>query len=623
METRFGFKDFVLVSLVVVLIVVVLLGMKQIDRQWAVMQAIQQQGTEQTRLLANIQRTLSQGVPIYEGGTSASTSTTQSTPSAARDDAFANLKEAEQHPDFARGDWLIDNFGTKLAKATPVVSSDLYADWLQAKVIEWLVWRDPDTLEYHPQLATNWKISDDGMSFTFYLRRGVLWSDGEPFTADDVLFSYQLIMNEKVDAARQRAYYQKIKSLVKKNDYEVVFTMSEPYYESFDLCGTISVVPKHFYSKYTPQQINENPGLLMGSGPYKFRDPAAWRPGQKVELVRNELYWGEPGTFDRIIFLEVEEEAAEETMFGNGELDVFATQPEQYKRLLGDKAMTSRANHFEFESPMNGYYFIAWNQKLGGKPTRFADPRVRKAMTMLTDRDRINKEVYLGFATTISGPFTAGSPQSDPGIKPLPYDPDAAKALLVQAGYKDDGSGTLKGPDGEPFTVKLTYPNKNATFERVVLFIKDSFAKAGVTFIQDPVDWPVLQKKLDTRDFDAISLGWGGSVESDLYQEFDSSQIADQGDNFMSYVNPKFDELAREARRTVDFNKRMALWHKCHAILHEDQPYTFLCSRQSLRFMDKRIENVRPSKIGLNYIYRYAMPLPWYVPKPMQKYKEH
>src|SRR5262249_8977822 len=151
----------------------------------------------------------------------------------------------------------------------------------------------------------------------------------------------------------------------------------------------------------------------------------------------------------------------------------------------------------EFESPMNGYYFIAWNQKLGGKPTRFADPRVRKAMTMLTDRDRINNEVYLGFATTISGPFVAGSPQSDPSIKPLPYDPEGAKALLAQAGYKDDGSGTLKGPDGEPFTVKLTYPNKNATFDRVVLFIKDSFAKAGVTFVQDPVDWPVLQKKLD------------------------------------------------------------------------------------------------------------------------------
>jgi peptide/nickel transport system substrate-binding protein len=621
MENRFAFKDFVLFSLVVLLILVVWLGMKQLDRQWSLLQTIQQQGTDQTRILASIERTLQEGINVNTQNGSTTTPTTRSADSGSPGDPFENLKEAEKRPDFARGDWLIDNFATKLPKITPVVSSDLYADWVQGKVIESLAYRDPDTFEYRPQLAKSWQISDDGLTFTFQLRKGVRFSDGQPFTADDVIYSFDLIMNSKINAPRQRAYYQKVKKLEKRGDYEVVFTMGEPYFESFDLCSSISVLPKHFYSKFSDEEINTNPGLLMGTGAYKMPDPAGWRPGQKVELVRNETYWGEPGPFNRIVFLEVQEEAAEETMFGNGELDVYATQPEQYRRLLNDPKTTGRATHFEFESPMNGYYFIAWNEKRKGKPTRFADPRVRRAMTMLTDRDRICKDVYLGYAATVSGPFAAGSPQADPAIKSLPYDPEAAKKLLAEAGFQDrDGSGVLKGPNGEPFRFKLTYGSGNATFERVVLFLKDNFAKAGITMEPDPVDWPILMKDLDNRDFDAVTLGWGGGIESDLYQEFDSSQMADQGDNFMSYSNPKLDELVREARRTVDEKKRMELWHKAHAILHEDQPYTFLNSRMSLRFMDKRIQNVRRSKLGLNYIYRYTMPLPWYVPKSMQKY---
>src|SRR5438094_3740790 len=105
--------------------------------------------------------------------------------------------------------------------------------------------------------------------------------------------------------------------------------MKEPYYEALDLCGTLSIIPKHFYSKFPEGEINTNPGIIMGTGPYRMADPQGWRPGTKIELRRNELYWGVAPTFDRCVFLEVEDETAEETMFGNQELDVFATQPEQ------------------------------------------------------------------------------------------------------------------------------------------------------------------------------------------------------------------------------------------------------------------------------------------------------
>jgi len=632
MENRFGFKDLITVFLFVILIIVVWLGMVEVDRQGKALQSIQRQGDQQTTQLAAIRRALddiaANGITAAPPVATTSNPTTGPATTAPapvlvrRPDPFGNLKDAEKQPDFSRGDWLIDNLGAKVKKINPVVTTDLYGAIVDAKIVESLVYRDPDTLEWVPQLARNWEISDDGLTFTFQLRKDVTFSDGEPFTAEDVLYSYQIVMNPKIDAARTRAYFDKIKSVEKHGDYEVVFKMTEPYFLSMEQCGGISVLPKHFYSKYSEDEINSNPGLLMGTGPYRMRDPAGWRPGQKIELLRNDSYWGVPPTFNRLISLEVEEEAAEETMFGNGEYDIFACQPEQYRRLLADPHTTARADRFEYSTPLSGYYFIAWNEKRNGKPTQFSDKRVRRAMTMLTDRDRINKEVYLGYATTISGPFPAGSPQADPSIEPIPYDPAGAKKLLEEVGYHDDGSGVMKGPDGQPLRFRLTYGSNNATFERVVLFLKDTFAKAGVTLEPDPSDWPIVQTKMDNRDFDAVSLGWSGSIESDIYQEFDSSQIADKGDDFMSYISPDFDKVCREARRTVDDQKRMELWHQCHRILNDDQPYTFLMSRQSLRFMDKRIANVKPSRMGLNYVNIWSMPVPWYVPKAMQKYTD-
>lgn len=617
MENRFGFRDFVFVVLLLLMIGVIVLAMKQLDRQWDLLRTLQSGNQEQTRLLASIERTLNEGITVSNAGASGSASRYP------HGDPFANMKEAQKQPDFARGDWIIDNFGTKVDKVNYPISGDLYSQWVQAHVLEGLIYRDPETLEYRPELARDWHVSEDGMTYTFELRKGVRFSNGDPVTADDVIFSYDLIMNPKINCPRQRAYYEKIKSVKRTKDDEVVFTMKTPYYESLDLCGTMSIVSKRFYSRFSTEEINTNPGLLMGTGPYRLADPTNWRPGQgRVELLRNDLYWGVQPTFNRYVFLEVQEEAAEETMFGNGELDVYVTQPAQYVRLLNDESTKKHANHYAYESPMSGYAYIAWNEKRQGKQTLFTDARVRRALTMLTDREGLCKEIYLGYAKPISGPFSRTSPQADPRIKPLPYDVAAAKRLLAEAGFEDrDGSGVLKNSKGEPFKFRLTYGSGNATLDRVALFLKDGFAKGGVTVDLDPVDWPVLQKRLDQRDFDAISLAWGGTVESDLYQEFDSSQMADQGDDFMSYSNPKLDQTVEEARRTVDRDKRMQLWHEAHAILAEDQPYTFLFSRMSLRFVDKRIENIKPSKLGLNYVYVYSMPMPWYVPKALQKYK--
>jgi len=457
----------------------------------------------------------------------------------------------------------------------------------------------------------------------FKLRRGVTFSDGSPFTADDVVFTYDWIENPKVDAPRDRQALNRIKGVQKINDYEVAVTFKEPYFLGLLSLGGEGIMSKKFYSAYTPEQFNNSVGLLIGTGPYRMANPTDWKPNPgKIELIRNERYWGLSPSFDRLVYYQIESDAASIVMYGNGELDALALQPQQYQMELKNKPVMDRSRALVYSSPLSGYYFIGWNQLRNGKPTIFADRRVRQAMTLLTDRQGMCDSIFLGYAEPAPGPWHAESKQHDPTLVDWKYDPARAKALLKEVGFEDRGKGVLQRKDGTSLSFKITYPSKNETTDRMMQFVKDNYARAGIAVELDPVDWTIIDQRTKARDFDALVMGWGaGFVEDDIYQMFDSSQIQDQGDNFVSYASPELDAAIRQARRTLDEAKRMELWHRCERILHDDQPYTFLAVNKMLVLFDKRIENVHLAKTGLNVVMDWSMPIPWYVPSALQKYK--
>jgi len=240
---------------------------------------------------------------------------------------------------------------------------------------------------------------------------------------------------------------------------------------------------------------------------------------------------------------------------------------------------------------------------------------------MLIDREAIAKDVFLGYAQPAASSFAPASKQHDPSVKPLPYDPEGAKKLLAEAGiYDRDGDGVLDTPDGKPFRFKLTFANKLAIYDRITLFMKDGFAKAGIIMDRDPEEWPIMQQKLDRRDFEAIMMAWSGAVDDDPNQIFSSGQIKDQGDNFVSYNSPEADAAIQAARVCVDPGQRLELWHKVDRILADDCPYTFLLNVKATIFVNKRWQNVRLSTMGTNYNHLDCSPLPWFVPREMQKY---
>jgi peptide/nickel transport system substrate-binding protein len=620
MENRFGVKDFFIVALLVGVIVLVVLSMVQFDRQYQLIRQTQTKLDEHTTDLARIRKVLEQGAVSFGGGQQRGGPATAEVLGEGwvqpKENAFTNAKRMAAMPDYAEGDALIDTFGVVPAKLTPLVSTDLYASYVQAAVLDTLCERDPDTLGWRGRLATAWKIHPDQKTFEFKLRRGVTFSNGEPLTAHDVVFTWELAMNEKIEAPRQRVYYERIEKVEALDDYTVRFVFKEPYVKSFEIAALVQVQSKAFYSKYAPTEYNRGLGLLLGSGPYRLRDPEAWRPepGKPVELVRNERYWGEVApAFKRFAWRVIEQPAPRLTAFKNGEIDMY-TQPEseQFLATKDDK----RVQAFALDAPQTGYIYIGWNQKRDGKPTPFADRRVRQAVTMLIDRERIVRDIKRGLATVNSGPFYTMGRQSDPGIKPWPYDPERAQQLLAEAGYKKV-NGVLVGPDGKEFRFRLTFNSARDERRRICTYVKDALATVGIVCEPDATEWTVMVKRLHDRQIDAACMGWGGVVEADPMQLFHSSAMEGTGDNYCSYSNPELDKTIEEARAIADIDKGLPLWHKVHRLIHEDQPYTFLYQEKQLTLVDGRFRGVEPTKkLGL------SSQLDWYVPAALQKYKE-
>lgn len=619
MDKRFTAKDFVLLTALSVLLLVLLLVMYQVDRQWSKMEQMTRVMTEQAQDLRTmrgavqgLERRLRDGVAIAGAG-------------AEGDDlppALRRAHAASQQEDFQTGDSLVLAFATGLKTITPTISTDAYSAEVQSYVLESLLLRDPDSLEWQGLIARDWRFSDDGLTITFTLRDDVTFSDGTPLTAEDVAFTFAFIMNEAIAAPRDRAYLEKVEAVTALGPYEVAFRFKEPYFNSLQLAGSMAIFARHFYGPYLddPESFNQSRGLLFGSGPYRLTDPRSWTPDQgMVELERNPRYWApvQP-PFDRVVWRVIENDAARLTTFRNGEIDLYGARPREYQRLLDDREFRDRTHHFEYMAPTAGYAYIGWNQERNGQPTRFADRRVRQAMTLLTDQARIIDEIMLGYAEPAVSPFSPRSPQHDLALVPHSFDPTRALELLKEAGFEDrGGDGVLRGPDGQPFDFELVFFQDNEDTRRIALFLRDLYARVGIVLRPKPTEWSVMLDLINRKDLDAITLGWTSGVEVDIFQMFHSNQTMPGGDNFVNYRNPELDRLIDAARGEVDADRRMPLWQAAERILYEDQPYTFLMRRETLAFIDRRIQGLEITNLGLNMS---RVPVEIYVPGPQQKY---
>jgi len=503
------------------------------------------------------------------------------------------------------GDWLIYHIGAEPGTLNPIVATDAYESVINGgNIYETLIERDNATLELKPLLAESWEISEDKLTYTFKIRQGVKWHDGAPFTSADIVFSYKTIMDPKVDAPQLRSYYQEIRDVEAIDDYTVKFTYARPYFLALEFCGGMPIVPKHIFEK---GDFNTNPAgrKPVGTGPFKF---VKWTTGREVVLEKNPDYWGEKPHLNRIVFRIITDSSVALQVLKRQELDVASLTPIQWEKQTNSPDFQKHFDKFSYFTP--NYSYIGWNSK---RPF-FADKRVRTALTHLVNRELILDKVMYGLGAIVTNPFYINSPEYDKSIEPIPYDPAAARKLLEEAGWVDHDNDGIRDKDGVKFSFEFLIPGGSETGEKIATILKEELDGIGIDMTIRKTEWAVFTTRLNERNFDAVTLAWSMGIESDPYQIWSSTQ-AEAGSNFIGFKNAETDKLIEEARKEFDRDKRIELYRQFSEIIHEEQPYTFLFCRKATVAVNKRFENVTVYPLGIE-------PTEWYVPLPLQKYKE-
>ncbi len=492
---------------------------------------------------------------------------------------------AEELPNY-----IIAHMGAEPATLNPITATDVYAGNVNDYIYETLLKRDEKTMELVPLLATSWEISEDGLVYTFHLRKGVYWHDGRPFTSKDVIFSYKRIMDPKVDALHLRNYYQDILKVVALDDYTVQFTYRNPYFKALEVCGTMPIVAHHLFKEgedFNSHPIGRHP---VGTGPYVF---SKWETGKEIVLTRNPSYWGEKPSIEKIVFKIIPDSTVALQVLKQEGLDYMGLRPIQWIYQTRGKRFNKHFQKLSYYVPQFSY--IGWNLE---RPF-FNDKRVRQAMTMLLDRKTILEKILFGLGTIVSGPFYVNSPDYNKSIDPLPYDPEKARKLLDESGWIDrDGDG-IREKDGIPFRFEFLISAGSKFGEQIATILQENLKEVGIQMTIRRLEWAVFIQKIQSRDFDACTLGWSLSWETDPYQIWHSSQIRG-GSNFVGFKNDEVDKIIEEARREFNSLKRRKLYHRLHEILHEEQPYTFLFTTKALVAVHRRFENVEVYPMGLN-----------------------
>lgn len=501
------------------------------------------------------------------------------------------------------GDWLIYHLSAEPAILNPITATDAYESTVNSgKIYETLIERNNETLELDPLLAESWEISEDKMKYTFKIREGIKWQDGEPFTAEDVVFSYNMIMDPKVDTPQLRSYYQEIKDVKAIDDLTVEFTYARPYFLALEFCGGMPIVPKHIFEN---GDFNTNPAgrSPVGTGPYKF---VKWTTGREIVLEKNPDYWGEKPKLDKIVFKIITDNTVAFQVLKRKELDVAGLTPIQWERQTNTPAFTDSFDKLSYFTP--NYSYIGWNSK---RPF-FADKNVRTAMTHLVNRELILDKILYNLGAIVTNPFYINSLEYDKSIKPLDYNPKKAEELLEKAGWVDHDGDGIRDKDGVKFVFEFLIPGGSETGEKIATILKEEMDNMGIQMDIRKTEWAVFTTRLNERNFDAVTLAWSMGVESDPYQIWSSTQ-AESGSNFIGFKNEEVDRLIEEARTEFDREKREELYRQFSQIIHEEQPYTFLFCRKSTVAVNKRFENVVVYPLGID-------PVEWFVPLPLQVY---
>ena len=453
---------------------------------------------------------------------------------------------------------------------------------LDYNVFETLVAMDPDTGKAACWLCTTYEYSPDKKVVTFKLRKDVKFHDGKPLTAQDVKFSFDVMVNPKVDNLNNKSDVMAAVAKVEApDDYTVKITFKKAKYSNIYQIG-VPVIPKHLFPYFAahPEQFNKDQKFgrhPIGSGPYKF---VKWEGDQFVEIERNDDWWGfkshDPRfkndfNFKRIRFKIITNDNVALQAFKKGEFDYTDLASYQYDQLSKEKSPTLKVKTLHLEPKVGtSFMFIGWNTRL----PMFSDVKTREALELLTHRQATLAKFSKGLRPPTNGPWGINSPYQCPKEQcPVaPFDPAKAKKLLAEAGWKDtNADGCLdRTVKGKMQTLRFSILTDETDWSKNVLMVyATDMKKAGVCVTLRQLDWTAMQKLVDDLNFQAYLSGWQSGYPILPRQLWYSGNTGKTGSNTTGFKDKVADQLIDQFESEFDDQKRIEIGRKLHKRIYD------------------------------------------------------
>jgi peptide/nickel transport system substrate-binding protein len=472
-----------------------------------------------------------------------------------------------------------------------------------------------EDLSFTGRLAESWTVSPDGKVYTFKLRQGVKWHDGQPFTSKDVAFTLNSLANpaytggnetrvssivgsDEVKAGQGTA----ISGIKVIDDYNISFTLKSAD-ASFLSQLYLDILPEHILGKVSPadwqkHDFNRNP---IGTGKYKF---VRWQSGQYIEMVKNTDYFGKQPTIDRL-FVRFGDLNTMIAALMNGEVDVVDSIGASEIETLNNSSIASAVTY-----PTMNMYYIGLNLL----NDHLKDHRVREALSRGLDKERIIYTVYGEFATPTDDLFPDTHWSHSNTVTVYPYDPAMAEQLLQQAGYAKNANG-IYAKNGSPLHFVYDMVSGKQEADNMAMLVQQYWKAIGVDMeirTQDfstlaftrllPNDSTGTPRAVRASDFDMYTLGFGVETDPDEYRTYFVSQYAPpEGMNFVNYSNPQVDALFAESITKTSQTERMEVFHQIGKLLSDDIPWIPLYCNVGIVGVSNRVKNYKVDYRGITY----------------------
>ncbi len=462
----------------------------------------------------------------------------------------------------------------------------------------WGAWmlRVNDRNEWVPELAVevptvhNGGISPDGLAITYHLRTGVKWHDGAPFSADDVIYSWQQVMNPKNNVG-SRVGFDDIVRIDRKDDFTIVVHLRKPYSPFistfFSFSGTpVCIIPKHLLSQYG--DINHVPynNRPVGTGPFAID---SYEKGVMIKFVANPAYFRGPPRLKEIDWHFMPDSNTIVTQLKTHELDAWPEAVSEYLPTL-----TTIPGVTVYRTPFTAYTYLGFNLK---RPA-LADKIVRQALAYAVDRETIRTKVYHG------NPIPGNSDQPpflwayNPNVKPYPYEPALAAHMLDADGWKLAADG-FRYKNGQRLSVQIaTTPGGSGAPQ---LIIQQDWQHIGVDasvkIYATPIYFATYGQGgiVQTGKFDVVFLGWVNGIDPDDSTNWMCDQIPPAGQNTEYFCSQELDALERTALTSYDQKTRQAAYYKIQDILADEEPAVIMYYTRRVSAMNSDLKNYKPS----------------------------